>query len=303
MGIFNKYYLYHKAKVFLERNSFFGKQKLNHIFTFFKPKMRDGITVYTKLRFNLKIFPVYDKGIERTIYERGIYEEGTLWCFKEIIKKGQVIFDVGGNIGLTTVYASKLTGRKGKVYSFEPMPETFQLLKENIEINRLKNVEPINLALSNEARKAIMFENLNINRGAASLYSSNNRSNGINVKLSTLDAFCEKLSIDHIDFIKIDIEGEELNMLKGAMSFFLKADKKPILCIEFSRDVTSANSPDDIYSLLRFELNYDLFKLREGKEIISSLIPINSYEDLPFHDNLFCFQSYHYDRVSYQLFD
>lgn len=300
MDILNKYYLYHRAKEFLENRSFFGRKYLNAILVRLKPKINDGIIVYTKLKFKLKIYPIYDRGIERTIYHKGIYEQGTLSCFEKIIKKGNVIFDIGANIGLMSVYASILTGKNGRVYSFEPHPRTFQILNENIRINKLSNVKTFKLALSNQVREGFIYENLAINRGAASLNSNITNNEGISVQISTLDAFCDKYQIDQIDVLKLDIEGEEYKMLQGSLEFF--KDKKPIICVEFSREVSSENEPEKLYKILKEELNYDLFKLDEGKEVNSSLTPVRNKSDLPIHDNLFCFQPYHYNDLPNNIF-
>lgn len=297
----NKYYLYHKLSDWINNNSFRGRNTVRKAIRVFSPKMKDGIVVKTKYNFKLKIYPLFDKGIERKVFENGIYEEGTLWCFQKIIKRGDIILDVGANIGLTSIYAGILTGETGKVFSFEPLPTTFNILLENIHLNKLKNIIALNLALENRTGEAFIYENLHINRGAASLYK-NQTNKGIPVKVDTLNNFIKSQSIANIDFIKIDIEGSELDMLKGGADFFRKS-KKPIICIEYSSEVKSKYDPLLIYKILKFDFGYNLFKQQWGKESKSPLVPIKSEFDLPYHNNIYCFQENHYKYLPKDLFN
>ncbi|PKD21135.1 hypothetical protein APR41_12020 [Salegentibacter salinarum] len=298
-NLFRLYYI-QWIRRFIEDKKFKGKWRLGKFLDSVTPELRDNVIVKTKNGFKLKISPLYDKGIEKKIFENGIYEEGTLWCFQQIIKKGDIIFDLGANIGLTTIHASKLTGKKGRVYAFEPMPTTFNILNENIRLNRIKNVLALNFGLSDKNKKGEIFPNLHINRGAASIYAAN-RIEGVEIDLKTLDSFISNNNIDKVDFIKIDIEGAEVPMLKGANIFF-STYEKPIICIEFSKNVHTEFSPYFIYDYLNGKLNYDIFKQLKGKESLTPLIKINSKEELPKHDNLYCFQQYHYKRLPKDFF-
>lgn len=300
MGISNRLYYIHAVKRAIEGHSFRGKSYINKFLNLITPKAADNIIVKTKYKFKLKISPLFDKGIERAIFHKGVYEEGTLWCFKKIIKKNYTVIDAGANIGLTTIFAGKLIGKMGKVYAFEPMPQTFDILCFNIKLNKLKNVSAINYGLSDFEGESEMYNNLHINRGAASLYSDK-KEDGININLTTLDKIVLQYAIKKVDFIKIDIEGAEYPMLKGGENF-LKGDNKPIICVEFSRDVKSTSNPDLIYDFLKDTCGYRIFKQLKGKESQTPLIEVNDKLDLPVHDNLYCFKSYHFKLLPNDLF-
>jgi hypothetical protein len=98
--------------------------------------------------------------------------------------------------------------------------------------------------------------------------------------------------IEHLSFItptmiKIDVEGFELEVLKGAQNILKKY--KPILIIEFSEDRDNVHtSSAEIVDFIRSHARYSLFKLAGGKERKSKLVEILSYEDLPKHDNVIC---------------
>ncbi|RXJ45397.1 FkbM family methyltransferase [Gelidibacter gilvus] len=295
-----RFYLAICLSRFLKNKSLRGKKYLTKLITIIKPKVKCGMIVKTLYGFKLEINPNYDKGIETQIYKTGIYEEGTLWCFQKILKKNDVVFDIGANIGLTSIYASKLVGRNGTVHVFEPLTSTFEILKRNIKVNRLTNVKTYNIALSNHEGVGLIYKNLHINRGAASLKKSINEI-GENVIISTLDRFVSTNAIELINFMKIDVEGSEYDVLEGGLNM-LKSKFKPIICLEYSEDVESLNKIKFLYNLLNVQLGYDVFKSIKGKGHVSQLIKINDKSELPKHDNIYCFQSYHYSAISKDLF-
>ena len=253
-----------------------------------KSKPSSNMLVRTNYGFKLYIDPILDKGVERSIYNTGSYEDGALWVMSKILGKNDMVIDAGANIGLMTLFFSKTLGVK-KVFSFEPVPETFKILEKNIKINKVSNVEAYPLALSNKEDKHLIYLNLNINRGAASLNNRGSGSTGIEVNVSSLNQLDSIRKFGKIDFCKIDVEGSELKLLQGS-EFLFKQEIKPSLCIEYSRDVESNNSVSELYDFL-MEREYILFKSKKGKAIKSPLIRINSKGDLPFHDNIYAFDS------------
>lgn len=292
-------YYIHKLKKRIKGQSFRGKFRIQKILTRLSPKMRNDMIVKTIHGDMLKISPLLDRGIERKLYNQGVYEEGTLYCFEKILKKGDVILDVGANIGLTTIRASKLIGDKGKVYAIEAMTSTFEILRFNILLNKLTNVICVNEAFADYVGKAEIFHNLDINRGSASLYSDKKKG-GIEVEVNTLDEFVINHGINTIDFIKIDIEGAEYPMLMGA-SNFLK-NNKPIICVEYSKEVKSNYASDLIFDVLKHKYFYRIFRQSDGKESKSKLIEIKDVLELPNHDNLYCFQQNHFQTLNKDLF-
>ena len=292
-------YYIHKLKKKAKSYSFKGKTRILKFLKMISPKMKNDMVIKTIHGDKLKISPLLDKGIERKLYNQGVYEEGTLYCFKKILAKGDVVLDVGANIGLTTIRASKLIGSKGNVYAIEAMPSTFEILKSNILLNKLKNVVCVNEALAEYTGKAKIFHNLEINRGSASLYSGEN-TGGVEVTVNTLDEFVINHGIKTINFMKIDIEGAEYPLLMGASNFF--KNNKPIVCIEFSREVKSKYPSELIFDVLKQKYSYKIFKQIKGKESISKLIEIKDVSQLPNHDNLYCFQQNHFQTLDNHLF-
>ena len=143
------------------------------------------------------------------------------------LSKG-VFIDVGANIGKYSVMVGKQLKSIGQVISIEASEEIFEILKKNIEINNLKNVTPINLAVSDIKGTAEFYLASKDLGTAHSLLEIKHQSKKIEVKQNTLDNIINDLKIKKVDLIKIDVEGVEPNVLKGAYNI-LKRDKPKII--------------------------------------------------------------------------
>ena len=157
------------------------------------------------------------------------FEPHMVQLFKCLIKPNDVVADVGGNIGMTAILFS---GLARKVYAFEPSPSTFAILKTNLSRAQTSNVEAVNLGLGERSEKLTIT------------FAANNRSGGfISDKLSLKNHVTEEVqieSLDHFfsraadrpDFIKIDVEGYEGSVIRGAYDT-IKA-KRPLVTLELN---------------------------------------------------------------------
>lgn len=152
---------------------------------------------------------------------------------KGFIKKGDTVLDVGGNLGFFVLILNELVGDKGKIYSFEPSKRLNQKLASTIKINNLQNVTLVNFALGDSEGSSILH--YNPEQSGLSSIVSDLESNSLSeeIKITTLDKFSQNIS-GRVSFIKIDTEGYEPQVLKGAQELIRR--DKPTIYIELGGD-------------------------------------------------------------------
>ena len=193
-------------------------------------------TIPIRLGFNFK----YDKEIISRIKDiKFIFKScsSELYSSKEIfidkmyeqfpgfeLKNQNVVLDIGANIGLYSLWASKNNGRCS-IYSFEPNPDTYSRLERNIKLNDFNNIFPYQLAVASQTGLSHFRKCQNT---WVSGITSSEAKDTIEVKTISLDEFVNDNSIDLVDLIKIDVEGSEFSVLKGSINT-LKITRRVIL--------------------------------------------------------------------------
>jgi len=164
-----------------------------------------------------------DAGVGFYLLNRGVFESMQTDLFVRNVKEGNVIFDIGANIGYYSVLASKLVGKTGKVYAFEPDPRNIDLLKKNLALNHCHNVTVIPKAISEKDGQSNFYVS-KLSQGDNSLARDRN-TREIKIKSTSLTQFAKENAIPKADVIKIDIEGAETLALKGGQDFFTKTKR------------------------------------------------------------------------------
>jgi len=219
------------------------------------------MNIISKYKYGKIIYNTNDYYMGTCISEYGEYCDSEISIINQTIKKGDVILDIGANIGLMTIPFSKMVGINGKVVSYEPQAEIYRILCGNIAINNLTNVEAHNLAVGDNNNPLFLpkidYTKPN-NFGGMSL--QNNGETKVNqIKI-------DDLSLDKLNLMKIDVETMELNVLNGSINTIKK--HRPIIYVENDR---KDNSPN----LLEFLLleNYNCYWH------ISNLFEPNNYKN------------------------
>jgi FkbM family methyltransferase len=180
--------------------------------------------------------------------------------------KNDIVLDVGAHLGRYTIISSNLVGDDGKVVAIEASPLVFEKLKRNIKLNKLSNTTSMNYAVySKKTEIKLFFPSEGFQN---SIYNSvmSNRSQDIgkfvNVDANTLDNILQEKGIKHedVNWIKIDVEGAELEVLKGAHNILSKS-KDIALLIEIHNIAEGKNLYEPIMDLLK---NYN-FKVEFEK--------------------------------------
>jgi len=200
------------------------------------------------------------------------------WDFKakdrdrlySLVKKGDIIFDVGTNIGETLLNFAKLTGEKGYVYGFEPDEENYRNVQKNISLNNFKNIHVFNNAVSDKKETVKLSVVEPHNRGMNRILEpgSDEGYQYSIIEAITLDDLVAENKIERIDLVKIDIEGYEMHALKGALQMLKKF--KPVLFVEiaYTRLIKLNTSPNEVMKFLE-DLGYKIFHAQTD-EIITS---------------------------------
>jgi FkbM family methyltransferase len=165
-------------------------------------------------------------------YGAGLHEKSLLECLASHLRQGEVFYDVGAHIGFVTLVGARLVGLEGKVFAFEADPENSSRVLDHARMNSLPQIEVVRSAVWSEC-KTLSFERASDassrNTGAVVQPAENsNAAEVISIQAVTLDRFAEEHRAPNV--IKIDVEGAESEVLKGAEAVFREA--KPMLICE-----------------------------------------------------------------------
>jgi len=229
--------------------------------------------INTKPIYNLLEKVTLGKGLPKTVngvkiklpakyirYFPSDYESENFSFVKSICKPGDTILDIGAHIGIFATITSKIIGSKGKIFAFEPTPNTFSVLNQTVRINSLKNViQPVNQAMGIDTGLATFFisDSEADNGNSLISYKVDRKLNGVKVFVNTIDNFVAVAKFKKIDFIKIDVEGAEYDTLRGGIEVFKKHRPYFILAIHPEPIAKKGDKLEDIYDLL-LQLNYKI---------------------------------------------
>ena len=203
------------------------------------------------ITFNDIKFIARDPRIYYNLIRYGDYEPTSSYIFNNLVKKDMTVLDIGGNIGYFSLIASKLVGRQGKVYVFEPDPTNFMYLRKNIEINKIENIILVNKCVSNEEGILTLYHHPKYH-SCHSIYKNISKKTkaAVEVKAITLNIMFEN-DDSEISFIKMDIEGAEMSALMG-MDKLIKKNKVKYLLTEFNLRILKSlgKTPRDLITLL-----------------------------------------------------
>lgn len=256
----------------------------------------------TVLGCHVEVDPIADETVELGLYRYGIYEAGTIRVLRACLRRADVFVDVGASVGLLSLVASRLVGPRGRVFAFEPQEASFALLERNLARNAAANVSALQMGLGSARGSVPLYARPQARGGSTLVRGPSDHDASANVQLIALDEFTRESGVDGFRMLKIDVEGWELEALRGARGV-LSRSNAPIVCIEYSHAHPIAGGvPFDIYQALTTANEYRVFRLVRGKDYGSRLVEVLAPEQLPRHDNLFCFLPSHLPTVRRSLF-
>ncbi len=185
--------------------------------------------------FGNKLF-LSKKGLALSISHYGTYEELESKIMEEKIEMGNIVVDVGANIGLHTLNMARIVGNTGQVFAFEPDPSNFEILEKNVKINNYQNIILEQKAVGDKHGRTTLYQS--DHPGKHRIFPQTEQAKSqVQVELTNLDNYFDSDMIDKINFIKIDVEGLEFSVLKG-MKNILKNSKKIKILFEFMPENT-----------------------------------------------------------------
>ena len=230
-----------------------------------------------------KMLVFANETVGRQIMWNKCYEKEETHFIYNFLKSTDVCLDIGANVGyFTLLMASK--ARLGKVYSFEPIPICYHLLNCSILLNNFTNVIINNCAVGELNGESIFYISTDSAFSALRNPSMVGELSSISVPVVSIDNYVDsRRNINKVDFIKIDVEGAEMQVINGATSLLRDATRRPrLIMLELFNEHLKrfSHNPSDLIVLLR-NLGYKPEILRKGR-----LVPFN-IDDLSNSYNVF----------------
>ncbi len=192
--------------------------------------------------------------------------EDEIHFVRSFIQPDMQVLDIGANYGLYSMAIAGRLGDEGKLWCFEPTPNTARALRESITANSYESkVEVIEAGLSAEAGTASFYASSNAELN--SLHSTDANAEKITIELQTLDECLQRYEWTDIDFIKLDAEGEEVNILKGAEQTLTKLD--PLVMFELKHGNQINQGLLNAFTALGFEI----YRLIPGLNVLAPFNP------------------------------
>ena len=222
--------------------NFRGKARILHSLC---PRQREKLVNL----FGYKVTLDLSDYIQRSIY-LGVFEPYETAIIAGYLKSGMTFVDVGANIGYFTLVAASLVGDEGKILAFEPSSYAYERLAKAIIQNNLSQVCSYQSGLGDLSGELQLYIPKNIGNHSPSMVA-NDGGTPTNVPIGKLDDYLTRNEVDHVDLLKIDVEGFEPNVIRGTMGYIERGKVHTILC-EFNKFWLEQNksSPMKLYETL-----------------------------------------------------
>lgn len=258
----------HRLAAYLTRHAPRGKYRL---YAYFRRTLRPGALVESvrlgPVSFRMELHPQYH--IDEMLHYFGLYGEEDGRIFAQLVRPGDVVVDLGGNIGYFTLAAALLVGPHGQVHTFEPYRPCYERLLRNVQLNGLANVTVNNLAVADKVEQ----HTLHVKPGDPGSTSFGGHTEEIDRQTTEsidIDSYCAEHGLDRVDVIKMDIEGAEFLALQGMRETLRRA--QPLLFFELNptRLAACGSSTTAVVALLR-DAGYALYLAEDGLTPLEAL--------------------------------
>ncbi|WP_291784161.1 FkbM family methyltransferase [Cecembia sp.] len=242
--------------------------------TLFQPKVTGPIwRTFTFQGIRMKVD--ISKSMGASIYWRGAHDWRPLFVLEKKLKAGATFIDIGANQGEYALWALRKVGIEGKIIAFEPMDSLFLHLQENFNLNpKFKEVLlPIKMGLSDQPGEISLYGKEGDNEGVNTIFPTQSHKVLIQkISLDTLDNQLATIKCQEVDVVKIDVEGAELQVLKGSIMTIKKYS--PQFIIEINQEACRAagyEAEEILHFLKGYSYSFYQIGLRGKLKAISDL--------------------------------
>lgn len=217
-----------------------------------------------------------DEAIDFFIFLLGTFEPGTTRGYRKVVRAGSVVVDIGANIGAHTLPLAQLVGAQGRVFGFEPTIYAFSKLQANTALNPLlaPRIVAEQILLSDSVTEHRVTEissswQLRPSNAVHPLHRGEAKTTA-GARTTTLDAYVNEAGIKHIDLIKMDVDGNELSVLRGAVKVL--ARDRPQIIFELAPYILEehGSSGAELLGLLQ-DTGYEFARSPDGPALATSI--------------------------------
>jgi FkbM family methyltransferase len=165
-------------------------------------------------------------------YLLGTTEPHLQRVIKQYVSPGDTAYDIGANVGYVSLSLAKRVGPQGQVFAFEPIPQTFDLLTKNVELNRLNNIHTLNIAASDKSGETTIRIPESLSMSSMVWHRNDPSAIELEIKTVVIDELVKTGNLPAPKFVKIDVEGAEGLVVQGMRHTI--ASSKPVLFLECS---------------------------------------------------------------------
>lgn len=208
----------------------------------------------------------------------GAYELPTVRLIRRMFRGKKSFLDIGAQMGYLSLEAAA-ANREGAVYSFEPEPTNYKRLCDNVSLNAIETIKTYNTALGSTTGTLDLYL-ADSNSGAHSAFQHNTNVSDktVQVPMQTLDSIVEKELINDVSLIKLDVEGYELEVLKGAIQTLKQ--QQPMLIVELNDEIqNAAGSSSERVKHLLGSLGYRPYSINEDGSIGDPVVATQHLND------------------------
>lgn len=233
------------------------------------------------------------EAIDYAMYTTGSREPSTSRALKTLCKRGDVVLDIGANVGSHALPMASFVGEEGSVYAFEPVPWAMNRMKRNLELNNFNNIVLESIALSDTNEEVEMKFRASFKLGSKSGVGAAGKIDDswwgecehVQVRLETLDSYVSARQLSRLDLIKLDVDGFEGKVIRGALETLERF--KPIIIMEVAPawiEMRGDNIRDILHDIeqlgYRFYREIDFELISNLSEMIDALPPEGGFNVL-----------------------